>query len=161
MEQFGSGCTDKLCLSALLAAVNICCGTRWLHPSFLVNIGKQQQLKGSFIHSVFLLAFSSVSFPVLHCIVESLWLILFVLSLKCILGADAILRQEQKAGSHPQAETPGLSCVVRAVIAYCRMMHNVHKQYKNTVSNPLIFYLTLIYDSVQVMLHVNIITIWP
>lgn len=51
--------------------------------------------------------------------------------------------------------------MVRAVIAYCRMMHDVRKQYKNTVSNPLIFELTLIYDSVEVMLHLNIVTIWP
>jgi len=54
MELFGSGCTDELCSSAHLAAVNICHAkpeTKWLHPISLVNIGKWQQMKGSFIHS--------------------------------------------------------------------------------------------------------------
>lgn len=75
MELFGSGCTDELCSSAHLAAVNICHAkpeTKWFHPISLVNIGKRQQMKGSFIHSAVRLAFSSVSFPVLHCRAENI-----------------------------------------------------------------------------------------
>lgn len=55
-------------------------------PSCLLNISKWRQTRGSFVHSADLWAFSPVSFPFLHLRAESIWLTLFLPSLKYILG---------------------------------------------------------------------------